>query len=410
MSDRLHTYAGGPLAVSAVPGAGKTHMLTELAVRLVTERGVPPSEILVLTYMREAAEQLRSRLTGALASRGHRPAGLTVTTIHAFCLGLLREAEAAPRRTLAESERTQILFAALDRYLEDPQRRRAWELAHPPAGRYDDPRRETVEAARQALSVAKLHGLTLDSLPPDLAAMAAHYEAERQRLGALDFDDQIREALTLLEARPELLARLRARHRYLLEDEAQDSTVAQARLLSLLAGEGGHLVRVGDPNQAITSTFTASDPREFRAFCDRLAAAGRHLTIVTSSRSGAPLLAIANHLVALAARHPDPVIASALAPVTIAPTGRLNPPPAECGAAFHAYETADRERLGVLAAIRRHLARHPEDRVAVLLPTNREVDRYTELFSHAGLPVVAGASPRLPAQVLAMLEATLRAI
>jgi DNA helicase-2/ATP-dependent DNA helicase PcrA len=147
----------------------------------------------------------------------------------------------------------------------------------------------------------------------------------------VDFDDLIRLALTLLENDEEYLARLQYRYPFILEDEAQDSSQTQERILSLLSGGrvgrgdsrdrieitttgsnvasgldtlatnarystsevGGNWVRVGDPNQAIFETFTTASPELLRAFIQN----NPSVDMPESGRSQPSVLALANHLI-----------------------------------------------------------------------------------------------------------------
>lgn len=419
---RVLAYTGGRLAISAVPGAGKTFVLTQLATRLIAELGAKPSEILILTYMRAAAQNFRERIATALAAKGLAVYGLQATTIHAFCLSVIqRQAYLGGAdegwETLSDSERAQILRRALMGYLENPTRRHDWEIINPPGNtEFDNPETQTIDAALKVLAAAKNFGLSqadlesaLAPLPyPELAYMTHYYQDVMAETRSIDFDDQIRRAIALLETDEHLRRYYQKRYRYVLEDEAQDSTPAQNRLLELLTGDGGNLVRVGDSNQAITTTFTFNDPRYFREFCHAQAPEGRHVTMDESSRSGAPILRLANALVAFAATHPDPVIAKAFESVGIreATAGKPNPRPEECQVRFFPYDTKDYEQFQVLSQVRAHLQAFPEHKIAVLLGTNKLVGEYTELFERAEVPLYAPEHAGAKAgSVLVLLEA-----
>ena len=129
-----------------------------------------------------------------------------------------------------------------------------------------------IRSAKDRLLTPEKLRLQLDSsfAPLPLAELGYSIYADYQRAlayrGAVDFDDLIRLGLTLLEGDEEFLERLRFRYPFILEDEAQDSSLSQQKILGLLSGEGGNWVRVGDPNQAIFETFTTADPDLLRAF------------------------------------------------------------------------------------------------------------------------------------------------
>ena len=100
------------------------------------------------------------------------------------------------------------------------------------------------------------------------------YQRSLKLRGAVDFDDLILLAIEALEADEGYLHRLQSRWPFVLEDEAQDSSAAQQKLLGLLTAGHGNWVRVGDPNQAINTTFTSAKAQFLREFLDRAPGAG----------------------------------------------------------------------------------------------------------------------------------------
>jgi DNA helicase II / ATP-dependent DNA helicase PcrA len=202
--------------------------------------------------------------------------------------------------------------------------------------------------------------------PLPLAELGWSIYADYQRAlayrGAVDFDDLIRLALTLLESDEEFLERLRYRYPFILEDEAQDSSQTQERILSLLSGgsagrvvssdsethiettsshvtsgfdtpreeqrgystsgDGGNWVRVGDPNQAIFETFTTASPELLRAFIQN----NPSVDMPESGRSQPSILALANHLIDwVMTSHPDPNVRTALSVPHIVPVPEDDP-------------------------------------------------------------------------------------
>ena len=113
--------------------------------------------------------------------------------------------------------------------------------------------------------------------------------------GGVDFDDLILLALQALESDDSLLARLQQRWPYVLEDEAQDSSALQEQMLTLLTAGHGNWVRVGDPNQAINTTFTSANPRFLREFVDSEAV--NALPLPNSGRSAPPIIKLANQFI-----------------------------------------------------------------------------------------------------------------
>jgi DNA helicase-2/ATP-dependent DNA helicase PcrA len=123
----------------------------------------------------------------------------------------------------------------------------------------------------------------------------AVYERSLEVRGAVDFDDLIMLALQALRADDGYLARLQQRWPYILEDEAQDSSLAQEKMLRLLTAAHGNWVRVGDPNQAINTTFTSADTRFLQKFLQEYPEQARDLP--NSGRSALPIIEAANALI-----------------------------------------------------------------------------------------------------------------
>ncbi|MBM3275941.1 MAG: ATP-dependent helicase, partial [Candidatus Sericytochromatia bacterium] len=335
-------YRGGRLAITAAPGAGKTFILTQLVVHLVADLEVRPDEILILTYMRSAALTFRTRVASELARRNLSARGLTTCTIHSFCQRILRQdlgrldpaeddaCETLGFRLLAEPEQYALLRRGMAAFLGDRQRSKGY------FGRLGDrdpesAAREAIETARRCIGAAKQARRPLTDLArslsamPEVAFIAAHYAETQIADRALDFDDLLVSAVDRLRGDPGLLAHYRRTLRFLLEDEAQDSTPVQNELLELLAGPDGNLVRVGDPNQAIMSSFTNSTPGLFREFCQQVPV----IAMCESSRSAEPVIGLANSLVRLADSHQELTLRDTFAGEPIAPAtaGPRNPEP-----------------------------------------------------------------------------------
>ncbi len=138
--------------------------------------------------------------------------------------------------------------------------------------------------------------LDLTPIPLPLAEMGwdiyTNYQRALSYRGAVDFDDLIRLALEALEISPELLTRLRSRFPYILEDEAQDSSLLQEQILGKLSQ--GNWVRVGDPNQAIFETFTTAKPEYLLNFIN---SANLTRDLPVSGRSQPSIIALANALI-----------------------------------------------------------------------------------------------------------------
>ncbi len=258
----------GPLVIVAGPGTGKTRTLVHRVARRVTSGGVPAERVAVVTFTNRAADELRERLEALL---GPGPGGrVAVSTLHRLGLGLLRaEAPAAGLPpgfpVLADDECAELLGGG-------PSARRLLEA---------------FAAARR--------GARLDE---DGRAALARFEAALADRGAVWVDDLIARPVALLEADPAVLDRWRQRFSFLAVDEFQDLDPLQYRLVDLLAGSGGDVTVIGDPDQSIYG-FRGADPGLFDRFlADRPEA--RTVRLVRNYRSTATILGAAADLLSRA--------------------------------------------------------------------------------------------------------------
>ncbi|HVN55012.1 MAG TPA: ATP-dependent helicase [Anaerolineaceae bacterium] len=350
--EEVLSYRGGMMGVSAVPGSGKTQTLSCLAAQLIAEGGLEDDqEILIVTLVNSAVNNFSSRVAGFMAGRDLLPnVGYRVRTLHGLAHDIVRE---RPALVGLESNFTIVDEHAAEGILTGACE--AWISSHPYAaddylspdldGRKQDWARrdkwpDTVQdLARSFIKKAKdlqaPPGLVWDCLrevhkPLPLVKMGLEIYMDYQQAlsfrGSVDFDDLIRLALQALTLDEEYLERLQRRWPYILEDEAQDSSELQERILRLLARKKSNWVRVGDPNQAIYETFTTADPRFLREFLEETQVTPRELP--NSGRSTKSILCLANELVRWTREeHPVVAVRDALADSLILPTPPGDPQP-----------------------------------------------------------------------------------
>ncbi|MCL5274902.1 MAG: ATP-dependent helicase [Chloroflexi bacterium] len=408
--EQIANYAGGRAAVSAVPGSGKTYTLAALAARLLS-RGLLPdeAEVLVVTFTNSAVDNIRNRIRAVLKEEGLIDTGYRVLTLHGLANTIVRERpdlagttadfriddELSGPRAIAEAARwfTQqqpdLWRSFLPSDLTSQQRNAAEEQWRDATVRIGD---EVTRLAKNLrLTPARLRELmaSLSPISPFLRMGLAIYERYEQILnlgGRLDFDDLIWRAIMALENDADFRRRLGQRWPYILEDEAQDSTPLQEQILGMLARDHNNWVRVGDPNQAIMTTFTASDVRFFREFLQRDDVIGLPLSV--SGRSAPKIIDLANRLADWAAtEHPDEEVrAGALSNrVRILPTGpgdrQQNPPDEQAVIHVQRFSSEDDEAKGVAKSAARYILQHPAHTCAVLAPTNWFGGRIVEELS-----------------------------
>ncbi|MER5752451.1 ATP-dependent DNA helicase [Streptomyces sp. NPDC002088] len=293
----------GPLLVLAGPGTGKTTTLVESVADRVA-RGGDPARILVLTFSRKAAVDLRDRMalrTGA----AHAP---QATTFHSFCYALIRAHQDSdlfvePLRLLSGPEQDVAVRELLAGQL-DLERLGLAHVRWPDELRACLTTRGFADEVRAVLARSRELGLGPEALEafarrigrPDwraAAAFLAEYLDVLDLQGVLDYAELVHRAV-LLARRPEIAGRLAAQYDAVFVDEYQDTDPAQLRLLHALAGGGRTLVAFGDPDQSIYA-FRGADLNGILDFPQAFPRSdGRPAPVEvlrTSRRSGAALLA-----------------------------------------------------------------------------------------------------------------------
>ena len=295
-------HEAGPLLVLAGPGTGKTTTLVEsVAARIA--RGGDPARILVLTFSRKAAVELRDRMALSIgAARAPR-----ATTFHSFCYALVRahqdsELFVEPLRLLSGPEQD-VAVRELLAGQPDLERLGLAHVRWPDELRACLTTRGFADEVRAVLARSRELGLGPDSLDafahrigrPDwraAAAFLAEYLDVLDLQGVLDYAELVHRAV-LLAQRPEVAERLAAQYDAVFVDEYQDTDPAQVRLLHALAGGGRTLVAFGDPDQSIY-TFRGADVNgilEFPGAFPRVDGSPAPVEVLrTSRRSGAALL------------------------------------------------------------------------------------------------------------------------
>ncbi|MFE3736970.1 ATP-dependent helicase [Streptomyces sp. NPDC059134] len=293
----------GPLLVLAGPGTGKTTTLVESVAERVA-RGADPERILVLTFSRKAAVELRDRTAVRLG--GAR--GPQATTFHSFCYALIRAHQEAelftePLRLLSGPEQdvaVRDLLAGEIELARDGRGRVRWpdelRACLTTRGFADEVRAVLARSRELGLGPHSLAAFARRTGRPDWSAAAsflAEYLDVLDMQGVLDYAELVHRAV-LLAHRPGVAEKLRERYDAVFVDEYQDTDPAQVRLLRALAGEGRTLVAFGDPDQSIYA-FRGADVNGILdfpyAFPRRDGTPAPVEVLITSRRSGAGLLA-----------------------------------------------------------------------------------------------------------------------
>lgn len=270
-------HSEGAAVVFAGPGSGKTTVLTRRVLFLL-EQGVPPERLMVVTFTRAAAREMRNRLAQAA---GRPLSGLWIGTFHSLFLSLLRRAGHTIPRLLKETEQTQWLRQLL---IEREQ----------PA---DD---EAVATLLNQIGLCKGNLIWPEQLKVKkeknilFRELYQAYESRKRESDVWDYDDILVETYCLLKD-PWQQTVWRDQWEHVLVDEFQDINRVQFETLRLLAPSSGNLFVVGDDDQAIYS-FRGSDPRfmqEIRSWFSPC----RTIVLSTNYRSTESVIALGQRLI-----------------------------------------------------------------------------------------------------------------
>ncbi|MHC4670725.1 MAG: ATP-dependent helicase, partial [Planctomycetota bacterium] len=232
----------GPLLVIAGAGSGKTRVLAHRMAFLIGACGIPPDQVLAVTFTNKAAGEMRERVEKLL---GPEAEGLWLSTFHSACVRILRRdiGHLALSRGFViydDDDSLGVVKEAVRRHGLDPKvhepRHFRWRI-----DRWKNAGLLPAQAAEAARD--------LDS--EQAAEVYATYQRLLRDANALDFGDLILATTQLFERFPQVLAYYRRRWQYVLVDEYQDTNRVQYRLVNQIAGEHRNLCVVGDPDQSI---------------------------------------------------------------------------------------------------------------------------------------------------------------
>ncbi len=307
------SHAGGPLLVLAGPGTGKTTAIVEAVADRIARRGIDPGRVLVLTFSRKAAEELRERITLRLGRTTSEPLALT---FHSYAYALVR------REFVLAGDEPPTLLSGPEQLLEVRRLLRGeaadgglrWPEQLRPAlgtrGFAAELRDFLLRAAERGMDGRALAALGRQRGRDDWVAAGRFLDSYAARFDlapvpAYDYAEIVRIAGALL-GRAAIRERERQAYDVVLVDEYQDTDPAQEDLLHALAGDGRELIAVGDPDQSIYG-FRGADVDALRRFPAAFRApdgqAARVIALRTCRRSGGVLLAASRRV---ASRLPAP--------------------------------------------------------------------------------------------------------
>ena len=240
--DEAIKHGNGPCMVLAPPGSGKTLIVTERTRYLIEESGVRPDQILVITFTRYAAREMKERFERLTAGKNYP---VTFGTFHSIFYGILKCAYGIGANNLmSEKESSVLLQEVLDQtdIESTPEVEDEEELVR-------ELLREVGMVKNGLCHLKDFHSkyLTQD----EFAEVFRSYEHQKKELKKFDFDDMLVQCYALFRKKPEILQGWQKRFKYILIDEFQDINRVQYEVIRMLAAPRYNLFVVGDDDQSI---------------------------------------------------------------------------------------------------------------------------------------------------------------
>src|SRR3989344_4618024 len=248
----------GPALIIAGAGSGKTKTITSRIANMIA-RGIPPQQILAVTFTNKAANEMKERIH-KLLSRIQTSNLKTLTsapfvgTFHSFCVRFLRE----------EYDNNFVIYDTDDQLSLIKEAMKELEI---------DDKQFKPSSIQAAISAAKNAMLNAEEFKKrsegywqeTIAKIFKKYEEALLSCNSLDFDDLLSKTVQILESKPEILKKWQERYKYITVDEYQDTNFAQYKIVNLLAQKYRNLCVVGDDQQSIYA-FRGADFRNILNF------------------------------------------------------------------------------------------------------------------------------------------------
>jgi len=271
----------GPLLTLAGAGSGKTSVLVCRTGYLIAVRNINPKNILLVTFSKKAAEEMRDRIARLPGLNENIAATIQARTFHSFFLKIIRK-HGVTQDILSETRYKHIVLKRILREM-------GLQDEYPP------------ETLLSLLSSYKMQMVNVDSLPEttdeekELKQIFDAYEKWKTANNKIDFDDVLLFAYNMLRQKPSLLAALQKRFLYIMVDEFQDTNMVQYELIKMITEPHRNLMIVGDDDQTIYSFNGARN--EFILNFDKLYPDAKTITLDINYRSASSIVGLGNEVI-----------------------------------------------------------------------------------------------------------------
>ena len=358
-------YKGGKMAVSATAGSGKTTIMLLLVDKILNGEildNVEADEIFVLTFMESAARNFRERIKAKYPNLKELP---NISTIHGLALRIIKENNNYSKlnidfdfEIIDEIKRTSLVNEIIC----------SLGIESKNAALYDS-----------MISTYKNELAQDENYKPNNKVFLNVFESYQTRLkqeNSLDYDDLLLLSLKLLKENKDVLSYYQNTAKIIIEDEAQDSSFIQQNLITILGGKFNNIIRCGDINQAITSTFTNSDVEGFRNFIKT----SFNVKMDRCQRCATGVLDCANNVVKFAQKSNI----NAFSTLVMKPVKDKNI--VDKNAVEHyIFEKEEDEKNFVVTKIQNILSKDKSVTIGLLLRNNYAIEKWDKIFKNYSL-------------------------
>ena len=358
-------YKGGKMAVSATAGSGKTTIMLLLVDKILNGeilKNVEANEIFVLTFMESAARNFKERIKAKYPNLKELP---NISTIHGLALRIIKENNNFSKLGLDDD------FEIIDEIKRTATINEiVYSVGLPveKASLYDS----MISAYKNEL--AQDENFKTDNKP--FLSVFENYQKRLKEENLIDYDDLLLLSLKLLRQNKDVLSYYQNLAKVIIEDEAQDSSYIQQNLILLLAGKFNNIIRCGDINQAITSTFTNSDVEGFRNYMKTSAL----VEMDRCQRCATGVLDCANATVEYAKKQGI----EAFSTLFMKPVENKNIVDKNAVSDF-VFENEEEEKKFVIEKIQEILKQDKKATIGLLLRSNFAIEKWDKIFKNYSL-------------------------
>lgn len=278
---QIVNHIEGPLLCIAGPGSGKTTSVIGRVLNMV-DKGINPNNILVVTFTKMAADEMRERY-----SKESGKDGVHFGTIHAICLKILNE-NLSKQQILSEEEAKDFFAKIIDkRYIERAEIDSCVQNVMTAISCY----KNAQEQIEEGMTIPSGLGVTAE----ELVKYYQWYERWKKENKKIDFDDILIQTLDLLKADEKVLNKCRKQYQYIIIDEYQDTNNLQAAIFYLLAAPLNNICIVGDDDQSIYG-FRGANPKVMLDF-EKVFPGTMKIVLDTNYRSAKSIVSKSKNLI-----------------------------------------------------------------------------------------------------------------